>query len=105
MSDIEKKKTKFRRSNRWKNFRRELKRKQVFDPVTGSRLSTTAVAHHLDLRPENYEKLSEDRQVMLNPQTHDVLHYLYGDGNRRYDWRKRIMALIGLCRRMDRFRD
>lgn len=103
MSEAEKKKSKFRRSNKWKNFRRELKRNQVFDPVTGSRLSTSAVCHHLDLRPENYEKVSEDRQVMLNPQTHDCLHYLYGDGNRRYDWRKRILALIRLCKEMDRF--
>lgn len=103
MSEAEKKKSKFRRSNKWKNFRRELKRKQVFDPVTGSRLSTTAVCHHLDLNPENYEKVSEDRQVMLNSQTHDCLHYLYGDGNRRYDWRKRILALIRLCKQMDHF--
>lgn len=103
MSDAEKKKSKFRRSNKWKNFRRELKKKQVFDPVTGSRLSTAAVCHHKDLNPDNYEKVSEDRQVMLNAQTHDCLHYLYGDGNRRYDWRKRILALIRLCKEMDRF--
>lgn len=102
MSENEKKKSKFRRSNKWKNFRRELKRKQKTDPVTGSKLSTTAVCHHLSLKAEEYEMVSEDRQVMLNPQTHDVLHYLYGDGDRRYDWRKRLEALKELCERMDR---
>ena len=102
MSDNEKKKSKFRRSNKWKNFRRELKRKQKTDPVTGSKLSTTAVCHHLSLKVEEYEMVSEDRQVMLNPQSHDVLHYLYGDGDRRYDWRKRLEALKELCERMDR---
>ena len=103
MSDNEKKKSKFRRSNKWKNFRRELKRKQKTDPVTGSKLSTTAVCHHLSLKVEEYEMVSEDRQVMLNPQTHDMLHYLYGDGDRRYDWRKRLEALKELCVRMDRY--
>lgn len=102
MSENEKKKSKFRRSNKWKNFRRELKRKQKTDPVTGSKLSTTAVCHHLSLKAEEYEMVSEDRQVMLNPQSHDVLHYLYGDGDRRYDWRKRLEALKELCERMDR---
>ena len=102
MSDNEKKKAKFRRSNKWKNFRRELKRKQKTDPVTGSKLSTTAVCHHLSLKVEEYEMVSDDRQVMLNPQSHDVLHYLYGDGDRRYDWRKRLEALKELCERMDR---
>lgn len=105
MSDIEKKKTKFRRSNRWKNFKRELKRKQKTDPVTGSRLTTTCNCHHLDLRDRNYELLGEDRQVMLNSQTHDVLHFIYGSSGRYLNWRSRILALIGLCRRMDRFRD
>jgi hypothetical protein len=102
MSDNEKKKAKFRRSNKWKNFRRELKRKQKTDPVTGSKLSTTAVCHHLSLKAEEYEMVSEDRQVMLNPQTHDCLHYLYGDGDRRYDWKARLEALKELCERMDR---
>ena len=103
MSDLEKKKNKFRRSNKWKNFRRELKRNQKFDPITGSKLTPTAVCHHLDLQPDNYEKVSEDRQVMLNPQSHDVLHYVYGDGNRRYNWRKRILNIIRLCKAMDKF--
>lgn len=40
---------------------------------------------------------------MLNHQSHDVLHYVYGDGNRRYNWRKRILNIIRLCRAMDKF--
>lgn len=103
MSENEKKKNKFRRSNRWNNFRRELKRKQKVDPITGARLAPRAVCHHRDLKPENYEILSEERQVMLNPMSHDVLHYLYGDGDRRYDWRKRLEALREQCELMDRY--
>lgn len=103
MSDNEKRKNKFRRSNKWKNFRYELKRKQKVDPVTGSKLTPSCTCHHLDLSIDNYEMISEDRQVMLNSATHDVLHYLYGDGDRRYDWRKRLEALKELCERMDRY--
>lgn len=66
-------------------------------------MTPRAVCHHLDLHEENYEKVSEDRQVMLNPQSHDLLHYVYGDGNRKYNWRKRILNLIALCKRMDKF--
>lgn len=103
MSENEKRKNKFRRSNRWNNFRKELKREQKTDPVTGSRLTTTATCHHKSLKPEEYELLSRDRQVMLNSLTHKVLHFIYGDTDRRYDWRKRILALIRLCKEMDRF--
>lgn len=80
-----------------------MKRNQKIDPITGSRLTPRAVCHHLDLNAENYEKVSEDRQIMLNSQSHDLLHYVYGDGNRRYNWRKRILNLIALCKRMDKF--
>ena len=103
MSENEKKKNKFRRSNRWNNFRRELKRKQKTDPVTGARLVPRAVCHHRDLKPENYEILSEERQVMLNPKTHEMIHQIYGDGNHRYDWRKRLEALREQCELMDRY--
>lgn len=103
MSENEKKKNKFRRTNKWKNFRKELKRKQKTDPVTGSRLSTSCTCHHLDLSMDNYEKVSEDRQVMLNPETHDVVHYFFGDGNRRYNWRCRILNIIRILKRMEKY--
>ena len=103
MSDTEKKKQKFRASQKWKKFRRELKKNQKLDPITGSKLTPRAVCHHLDLLPENYEKVSEERQVMLNPMSHDLIHYVYGDGNKFYDWRERIQKLKELCEKMDEF--
>ena len=103
MNDTEKKKQKFRASPKWKKFRRELKKNQKVDPITGSKLTVRAVCHHRDLNPENYEKVSEERQVMLNPMSHDLIHYVYGDGNKFYDWRERIQRLIEQCEKMDEF--
>ncbi len=105
MSDTEKKKNKFRASQKWKKFRKDLKKKQKVDPITGSKLTPRAVCHHKDLRPENYEMVSEERQVMLNPQSHDLIHYVYGDGNKYYDWRERLENLRKLCEEMDKFRN
>lgn len=103
MSENEKRKNKFRRSVKWKKFRKELKKSQKFDPITGSRLTTRSTCHHLDLHIENYEKISEERQVMLNPESHDVLHYFYGNELNRHDWRKRVLNLIRLCKQMDKY--
>lgn len=104
MSDTEKK-NKFRASQKWKKFRKDLKKKQKVDPITGSKLTPRAVCHHRDLRPENYEMVSEERQVMLNPQSHDLIHYVYGDGNKYYDWKERLENLRKLCEEMDKFRN
>jgi hypothetical protein len=101
MSDNEKRKNKFRSSKKWKQFRKDLKKKQKTDPITGAKLGATAVCHHLSLKPEEYEMLSEDRQVMLNHFSHKCLHYIYGDGNKYFDWRTRIAKLVELCERMD----
>lgn len=105
MSDTEKKKNKFRASQKWKKFRKDLKKKQKIDPITGSKLTPRSVCHHLDVRPENYEMISEERQVMMNPQSHDLIHYVYGDGNKYYDWRERLENLRKLCEEMDKFRN
>ena len=103
MSPNEKRKAKFRRTNKWLNFRKYLKKKQKVDPVTGSPLNTKCNCHHLDLSIDHYEMIGEDRQIMLNAQTHDVLHYFYGDERRRHDWRKRILIMIRLLKLMDKF--
>lgn len=39
----------------------------------------------------------------MNPMSHDLIHYIYGDGNKFYDWRERIQKLIEQCEEMDRF--
>ena len=103
MSDNEKRKNKFRSSKTWKDFRDYLRKSQKTDPVTGSKLTRRATTHHLDLDINNYEKISEDRQVMLNPETHSVLHYFYGNEKNMHDWRSRIDKIVELCERMDKF--
>lgn len=92
-----------RKSKKWKEFRKELKQNQKYDPVTGSRLVKRSVAHHLDLDVNNYDILSDDRQIMLNPQTHDIVHALYGSERVRYNWKERVDRLIKLFERMDEF--
>lgn len=103
MSDNEKRKNKFRSSKKWKSFREYLRKKQRNDPVTGSRLTRRATVHHVDLDIDNYEKVSDERQVMLNPETHSVLHFFYGNEKNMYDWRDRITKIVELCERMDKF--
>ena len=105
MSPAERKKSKFRASQKWKKFRKDLKKKQQTDPITGSKLTTRAVCHHLDLREENYEMVSEERQVMVNPLSHDLIHYVFGDGNKYYDWRERLENLKKICERMEQYKE
>lgn len=101
MSEAEKKKTKFRKTARWKNFRKELKKKQKVDPITGSRLTTSAQCHHLCLKLEEYEVIGEDRQIMCNNLSHDIIHFFFGDENKRHDWRKRVENLVSILERME----
>ena len=96
-------KDKVRKSKEWKEFRKNLKEHQKYDPVTCSKLVKRAVAHHLDLNVDNYSMLSDERQVMLNPQTHEIIHALYGSERVRYNWKERVDRLIKLFERMDEF--
>lgn len=103
MSDALKKKAKFRATSKWKNFRKYLRNKQKIDPVTGSKLNKVSTCHHLSLDVEQYTLIGEDRQVMLNCDTHTCLHFLYGNERIRHDWRKRLDNLAKLCEIMDKF--
>lgn len=92
----------FRRSKAWSNFRLKLRKKQKYDYVTGSPLAKNANCHHLCEDPKQYEDISdEERFVMLNSTSHTVIHYLWGDGKRRYDWKERLQKLKELCEMMD----
>lgn len=95
-------KKQFRNSAAWKNFRLTKFAEQKTDPVTGAKLTTRSNLHHLDENPEHYTDISDPNHfVLLNYETHSVLHYLWGDGKRRFDWRKRLDALRELCEQMD----
>ena len=90
-------KAQFRRTKKWKDFRKNLIKEQKFDPVTQSRLTKKANCHHLCLKDEEYEILSETRQVMLNPTTHDMIHFLF----RTKDWRKALEETKKILERME----
>ena len=103
MTENERIKNKVRRSKKWKEFRNNLKKSQKFDPITGSKLTKRAICHHLDLDIENYDILSEGRQIMLNPESHDVVHYFFGTENKKNNWKSRILNLINILKKMEQY--
>lgn len=96
------KKTVFRRSKEWKEFRIKIRKQQKKDPITGSPLTKNFNLHHLDENPEHYSDISDESHFIgLNSTSHSVIHYIWGDGNRRYDWKKRIQRIVEICSLMD----
>lgn len=92
----------FRRSKQWSAFRNNLKKKQKTDPITGSPLSRTCNCHHLDLNSKHYSDISDESHfICLNSTSHTVIHFLFGDGSRRYDWRKRLKRIEEICEVME----
>lgn len=92
----------FRRSKEWKTFREKLRKKQKIDPITGSPLQKNANCHHGDENPANYTDITDDSKfIMLNQRSHEVLHWAWGDGNKRYNWKERLEKLAELCKWMD----
>lgn len=92
----------FRRSKAWKTFREKLRKKQKKDPVTGSPLTKTCTCHHLDENPKNYDNIEDESKfICLNNMTHSVLHFCWGDAQKRNDWKERIKKLTELCELMD----
>lgn len=96
----------FRRSKEWATFRQRMKKKQKYDYVTGSPLAKGFNLHHLCEDPKQYSDISDEaRFVCLNSTSHVVIHYLWGDGKRRYNWKERLQKLKELCEAMDEFND
>lgn len=93
-------KTRFRRSARWTKFRRYIKKKQQIDPITGSPLTPSCSVHHLDMREENYEDLSDETHfVALNSTSHSTVHFLW---QAHGGWRRAVLSLIRILKAMDR---
>lgn len=92
----------FRRSKTWKTFREKLRKKQKTDPITGSPLQKNCNCHHGDENPAHYEDISDESKfIMLNQMSHSCLHFVWGDGNKRYNWKDRLKKLAELCAWMD----
>lgn len=96
-------KTKFRRSKAWKDFRQKIKKIQKTDPITGKPLATTYNLHHKDLDSNHYTDISDQTHFIgLNSQSHDVVHYFYGDSGKKKNWRKMVLALIQILKEMEK---
>ena len=71
-------KAKFRATAKWKNFRKQLKEEQVFDPLSQRKLTPRCHCHHRDLNEQNYSDISDKTHfVMYNNYTHKTIHYLF----------------------------
>lgn len=93
-------KTRFRCTAKWKKFRKYLKKKQQIDPITGSPLSPTCSIHHLDMREENYEDLSDETHyVALNAQSHGTVHFIW---QAHGGWRRAVLSIIRILKAMER---
>lgn len=96
----------FRRSKEWSTFRNKIKKKQKIDPVTGNPLVKGFNLHHRDFNPANYEDISDENKfVGLNQQTHECLHFVYGSGEHRKDWKAILKRLAEQCEIMDLYND
>ncbi len=74
----EDKNRKFRQTREWKAFRKRMTDKFNYkDPISGKQLRKGHHVHHLDLNPDNYEKLVEENFIPLNKLMHAVLHICY----------------------------
>lgn len=72
-------KERFRRSDKWINFRLEKYAEQNGkDQLTGKPLRKGFQCHHKDLHKENYQILEKENFCCVNPQSHDFIHWFYG---------------------------
>ena len=95
-------KTKFRRTAAWKKFRNKVKSEQKIDPITEKPLSNTYNLHHLDLNPEHYTDISNpDHFIGLNSSSHDIVHFAFGDSRTRKNWRRIVLNLIKVLKKME----
>lgn len=99
MGKVQNKKSKFRGSNEWKNFRNKMKNEHNKDFITGRPLLKGWNLHHLDLDGEHYEDINnEDNFICLNKTSHKVLHWLY----RYKNWREVLYNIHLALERMER---
>jgi hypothetical protein len=95
-----KEKTNFRAKTAWKKFSKSLKTQQKTDPLTGSKLTKFAQVHHLD--PYNYEDLSPQKYVALNPMSHNVIEFIF---KARGGWRRALEEINKICQEMEKYQN
>ena len=67
----------FRKTKAWREFSKALKAERKTDALTLAKLRKGSITHHLDLNPDNYEKLDKANFECLNMKSHDVVHFMY----------------------------
>lgn len=70
-------KKEFRKTKEWKEFTKCLKAERKVDALTNAKLRKGSLSHHMDLNPDNYEKLVMENFECLNMKSHDVVHFMY----------------------------
>ena len=71
-------KSKFRKTSKWKDFRKKMKAEQKVCQLTGKPLLKGFNLHHMNLNPEEYKNLKDKTLFLcLNKKSHDVIHFLY----------------------------
>lgn len=88
-------KSKFRATSKWKNFRKKMKAEQKVCQLTGRPLLKGWNLHHLDLREENYEIIKDkSRFVCLNKKSHEFIHFIYNYYKNDKDVIKRLVQIL-----------
>lgn len=78
MNRAQQSKRNFRKSRRWKDFRRLMYiRSGKTDLITGHRLKKGWQVHHRSLDESKYEVLEECNFICVNNLTHKVIHWLW----------------------------
>lgn len=95
-------KIKFRRTKRWCEFRKLMKKNRKIDPITGSSLTKTFNLHHCSFKEDQYDNLDPENFECLNNMSHDVVHFCFGVPGRLKPWRLVVMRLITILRKMER---
>lgn len=91
-------KAKFRRTAKWKNFRKMLKKKRKVDFVTQKPLLKGFQVHHANMQLGMYNVLDEDEYYTLSKTSHEVVHWLF----RYTDWRDMLNRLYTILEHMER---
>lgn len=91
-----------RKTKEWKEFRKHLIEKQKIDPITKKKLTKGCNVHHMDLNVEHYGNLIDENFVVLNRNSHDLIHRLFGhERHINRDWRERLNAIRAILEKME----
>lgn len=95
-------KGKFRQRKAWNEFRKQMRKECKVDPITGQPLAKNYNLHHCDFGEDAYDKLVPENFECLNNMSHDVVHFFFGCPGRLKNWRKLVLRLILILKKMEK---